>query len=58
MVSLDPEISDLLWFKFCLRAQAGPEGPQVAQTFPRKNGKPSISMMAQKIELLIRLGYN
>ena len=42
-------------YKFRPRAQAGPEGPQLPQTSPRKNGKPSISRMAQKIELIIRL---
>ena len=41
--------------KFRPRPQAGPEGPQLPKTSPRKNGKPSISRMAQKIELIIRL---
>ena len=42
-------------YKFRPRPQAGPEAPQLPQTSPRKNGKPSISRMAQKIELVIRL---
>ena len=42
-------------YKFRPRPQAAPDVPQVPQTFARKNGKPSISRMAQKIELIIRL---
>ena len=55
MVSLDLEISILLGYKFRPRPQAGLEAPQLSQTSSRKNGKPSISRMAQKIELIIRL---
>ena len=44
-----------LGYKFRRRPQAGPEGAQLSQTSSRKNGKPSISRMAQKIELIIRL---
>ena len=42
-------------YEFRPRPQAGPDAPQLSQTSPRKNGKPSISRMAQKIELIIRL---
>ena len=41
--------------KFRPSPQAAPEAPQLSQTSSRKNGKPSISRMAQKIELVIRL---
>ena len=42
-------------YKFCPRAQAAPEGPQLPQTSPKKNGKPSIFQMAQKIWLITHL---
>ena len=44
-----------LEYKFYLRAQAAPDASQLPQTSPRKNGKPSIFWMAQKIELVIQL---
>ena len=46
MVSLD---------EFRPRPQAAPDVPQLSQTSARKNGKPSISRMAQKIELVTQL---
>ena len=47
--------STVLYFenKFCPRVQAALDGAQLPQMSPRKNGKPSISRMAQKIELVI-----
>ena len=38
-------------YKFCLRAQAIPDAPQLSQTFSRKNGKPSIFRMAKKYKI-------
>ena len=45
-------------FKFRPRPQAAPEAPQLPQTSAKKNGKPSISRIAQKIELVIRLFWD
>ena len=42
-------------YNFRPRPQAASEAPQLPQTFSRKNRKPPISRMAQKIELVIRL---
>ena len=41
--------------KFCPRPQAAPDAPQLSQTSSRKNGKPSIFRIAQKIVLVIRI---
>ena len=39
------------------KARAALDAPQLPQTSSRKNGKPSIFQMAQKIDLMIRLFF-